>query len=54
MPEEDSARSYFSRLLEPLDRSRENLKLSICGYEYGMTSPELCRLWYAMQDELLS
>ena len=54
LPEEDTARSYFSRLLGPLDRNRQNFRTSIHGYEYGMPSPELCRLWYAMQDELLS
>jgi hypothetical protein len=54
LAEDDTARSFFTRILEPLDRTRQNFKFSINGYEYGMTSPELCRLWYSLQDELMN
>jgi hypothetical protein len=49
LPEEKSAEAYFRRLLGPLEKGKDNLRLSIEGYECGKSSAELCRLWYTLQ-----
>ena len=49
LPEDKSAEEYFLRILAPLDKEKECIRFAIQGYEFGMNSPDLCRLWYTLQ-----
>ena len=49
LPEDDSAEDYLRRILAPLDKDRECIRFAIQGYECGVDSSELCRLWYELQ-----
>ena len=49
LPAESTAEEYFTRILAPLEKGGDQLRLSIQGFEFGKTSQELCRLWYVPQ-----
>ena len=49
LPDDGSAEEYFLRILTPLDDQKECIRFAIQGNEFGMSSPELCRLWYELQ-----
>ena len=49
LSDEETAEEFFRRMLEPLERGKESMQLSIAGFEFGMESAQLCRLWYELQ-----
>jgi len=53
LPEETTPEAYFERMLRPLKGREAGLNFQIQGYEFGMDSPDLCALWYEMQDRVL-
>lgn len=54
LPEDKTAGEYFSRMLKQIDGTSDVLNLWITGYEFEMNSKDLCKLWYEVQDEILT